>query len=58
MTTLAVRPELAAMDIRVAVSAMRADLLEYKVRMALSATNLFVHSPQGISSLIVIEFWM
>jgi len=40
----------------VAVCAMRADLSEDQVRMALRAFHLLMHSSQRVSSLIVIEF--
>ena len=56
MAALAVCAELAAVNVSVAVCAMRADLLEDQVRMALRAFHFLMHSPQGIPSLIMIEF--
>lgn len=47
--------ELAAMDIRVAVGALRAYVLEYQAGMTLIASHIRVHSTQRISGQIVIE---
>lgn len=58
MTTLTVRTELAAMDVGVAIAAVGADLLEYRIGVASNAINLLVHSTQWISGLIMIELRM
>lgn len=56
VAALAVRAELAAMNIRMAVRAMRAYVLESQIRVAFGARHLLVHASQRIAGLIVIEF--
>ena len=58
MTTFTVRTKLAAMDIGMAIAAVRAHLLEYRVCVALNAIDLLVHAVQGISGLIMIKLRM
>lgn len=55
MALLAIRSELALMNVRVAVRASRTDIAEDKIHMALGAVNLGVHTPQRIACLIVVE---
>ena len=49
--------ELTAMNIRVAVRAVLADIGENGPEVALRAVNFFVHSAKGISRGVVVEFW-
>ena len=56
MTLLAIRAELPPVNIGMAVRAFRADIGEYKLRMALYALYFFVHPPQRIAGLIMAEF--
>jgi hypothetical protein len=56
VTLLAVRPELAAMDVGMAVGTLRTHVTEYRFGMALDAIDLRMHALQGIAGLIVIEF--
>jgi len=51
----AVGAELAAMDVGVAVGALRAHILENHARMALTAAHALVHAPERIAGEIVIE---
>jgi hypothetical protein len=55
MAAFAVRSELAAVNIRVAVGASGTDILENQTDMAFCATHLFMHSPQWIARVIVVE---
>lgn len=55
VTALAVCPELAAVNVGVAVSALRTHTLEHQARMTLGASHLFMHPAQRITGLIVIE---
>ena len=56
MATLAVGAELLAMYVGMTVCASGAGVLEDHAGMALSAAHLFVHSPQRIPRLVMIEF--
>lgn len=58
VATLAVRSKLPVVHIGVAIGAMGAHLLEHQARMALRALHLFMHSAQGITGLVMIEFRM
>jgi hypothetical protein len=49
--------ELTAMNIRVAVRAVLADIGEDWLEVALRAVNFFVHSAKRISRGVVVEFW-
>lgn len=53
---LAFRAELAAMDIRVAIRAMRARVREDEAHVALRALHLHVHAAQRVTRLTVVEF--
>ena len=44
VAVLAVSAELAAMDIRVAIRAILADIREYRFDMALRAAHIFMHA--------------
>ena len=52
----AVRTHLAAMDVRVAIGAVFTDICEYRLNVTLRALHFFVHAPQWIFRLVVIEF--
>lgn len=52
----AVRPHLAAVDVRVAIRAVLSDVGEYRLCVTLRALHFFVHSAQGVFRLVVIEF--
>ena len=56
MTGLADRAHLAAMNIRMAIRALRSNIRENRFRMALRAGHIRMHAPQRILCLIVIEF--
>ena len=56
VTLLAVRTELAFMDVGVAILAALADTCENGFDVTLRASNVFVHATEWILSLIVIEF--
>lgn len=47
---------LAAVDIRVALSALRSHIRKYRLDMALRAHDALVHSAKGKLGLVVIEF--
>lgn len=53
---LAGRPELAPVDVGVAVGAFRTDVGEDEVGMTLAARNLLVQAAQGVLGLVVIKF--
>src|SRR5258708_167323 len=55
MATFAIPPELAAMDIGVAIGTMSTYILEDERRVALGAAYVLVHSPQRIAGTVVIE---
>ena len=55
MATFAIPPELAAMDIGVAIGTMSTYILEDQRRVALGAAYVLVHSPQRIAGTVVIE---
>ena len=55
MALSAVRTELAAMNICVAIGTCFADVREDRLDVALRAANLFVHAAQGIRGLVVVE---
>jgi hypothetical protein len=56
MALRAVRPHLAAMDVRVAIGAILPNIGEHGFYMALGALYLFVHAPERIFRLVVVEF--
>lgn len=56
VTLLAIRAELAAMNIGVAVRTLRAYVTEYRLGVALHAIDLRMHAPQGIAGRVVVEF--
>lgn len=56
VATFAVGPELASMDICVAIRTMCADVGEHHRGVALGATDIAMHAAQWIAGLIVIEF--
>ena len=51
----AVGTELAAMDIGMAVGALRTYIFEDQARVTLSAANVLVHAAKGISGQVMIE---
>lgn len=55
VAAFAIGAKLATMNVGMAFSALSADLFENKIRVALAAAHLRVHSAQRVSSLIVIE---
>ena|SRR5579863_5346888 len=55
MATFAVCAELPAMNVRMAIGTVAADLFEDQADMALGARNLGVHPAQRIARLIVVE---
>lgn len=55
VATLAVGSELAAMNIRMAIGAAGAYVLEDQTRMALHASDLLVHAAKRITGLVVVE---
>jgi len=56
VAALAIRAELAAVNIGVAIRAARAYIREYEVGVAERALNLLVHAAQRVARAIVIEF--
>jgi len=56
MTLLAIRTELTAVNVGVAVFAVRARFRKNQAGVALRAADLFVHSEQRILRAIMIEF--
>jgi hypothetical protein len=56
VTAFTICAELAAMDVGVAICAVLADIFEDEAGMALSAAYFLMHTAQGISCLVVIEF--
>ena|SRR5689334_18012602 len=54
---LAIRAELASMNIGMTVGTVRAYVAEYRLSMALDAAHLRVHAAQRIACRIVVEFW-
>lgn len=55
VTLLAIRAELAAVNIRMAICATSAHIFEYGTCMALRASDLLVHATQGVARSVVIE---
>ena len=55
MTLLAVRTQLSAMNVGVAVLASLSDIGKHRFDVALRATDGLMHAPQGIVRLVVIE---
>jgi hypothetical protein len=53
---LAVGAKLPAMNIRMAIRAILADVGEYRLGMAAGTRNFFVHAAQGILRRVMIEF--
>ena len=56
VTLLAIRAQLALVNIRMAILAALADIAEHRLHVTLNASDGLVHAAQGIFSLIVIEF--
>lgn len=56
VTRLAIRAELAAMNVRMAVRAFLADIGKDQLDVALGALHFFVHAPQRVRRFVVIEF--
>ena len=52
----AIGAKLAAVNVGVAVGALRADVLEHHTGVALNTVHVLVHPPQGIPGQVVIEF--
>lgn len=52
----AVRTELPAVNIRMAIRAVLADVREDRLYVALGAFHLFVHASKRVTRLVVIEF--
>jgi len=57
VTLLAIRAKLPAVNVCVAVCALRAYVAEYRFGVALNAIHLCVHASQGVARFIVVEFW-
>ncbi len=57
MALLAIRAELALMNVGVAVLATLPDTAEYGFHMTLRASHDLVHSAQRVLRLVVIELW-
>ena len=55
MAVFAVGPELTAVEVGMAVRAMRAYIMENKRSVALGTANIFMHAAKGITGLVVIE---
>lgn len=56
MTLFAVRPQLAPVNIRMAILTPLANIREYRLDVTLGAANRCVHATKRIFRLIVIEF--
>src|SRR5271157_489272 len=56
VTLLAVCPQLAPMNVGVAVLAAWAHVAEHRLHMALRTRHILVHTPQRLTGLVVIEF--
>lgn len=52
---LAISSHLAAMDVRVAIGALRADVTEYQAGVTLATRNIRMHAAEGILRLAVIK---
>jgi len=52
----AIGAKLTAVDIRVAIRAVLAHILENRLEVTLGAVNFFVHSAQRVSRGVVVEF--
>ena len=55
VTPLAIRAELAAVNIGVAIRAARAHIREYEIRVAERALNFLMHAAQRVARVVVIE---
>lgn len=55
VAVLAIGAKLAAVEVGVAVRAMRAYVMEYERRVAPGAADVFVHAAQGVTGVVVIE---
>jgi hypothetical protein len=53
----AIRSQLPLVNVRMAVLASLPDVREYGLHVTLDAGHRLVHAAQGVSCLIVIEFW-
>ena len=58
MATLAVRAELAAMNVRMAVRAACTHILEDGANMTFCTGYFFVHAAQWIACVVVVKFWI
>lgn len=56
MALFAASAELAAVQVRMAVRALRAYVAEHQINMTAAAVHLFVQAAQGIGSPVVAEF--
>jgi len=56
MALLAARPQLALVDVGMAILAALADIGKFRLYMTFSARNRCVHTPEWISGPVVIEF--
>ena len=56
VAVFAVGPELTAVEVGVAVRAMRAYIMENERSVALGTANVFVHAAEWIAGLVVIKF--
>jgi len=52
----AIRAELPAMNIRVAIGALSTDIFEFQAGVAERARHFFVHAKQRVPSCVVVEF--
>ncbi len=55
VTLGAIRTQLAAMNIGVAICAIFADIAEYRLAMALLAFHIFVHAAERVAGFVVVE---
>ena len=55
MAGVAIRPELAAVNVCVAIGAFLADVGENQLHVALRALHLFVHATQGVMRFVVVK---
>jgi hypothetical protein len=51
----AIRTELPAVNVGMAVGTLRAYIAEHRLRMALDALHFHVHATEGIAGLVVVE---
>ena len=58
VAAFAVGAELAAMNVSMTIGTVRADVFENQTGVALRAGHFLMHAAQGITGLVVIEFWI